>query len=97
MDFIIKHNGVADPSFAIRSRHVGQRHLFILCPGRLEENLKKRYKSFYEGIGKTVLDGSADLCSLAAHAEQLGDVKNVESGRQEYLESIVNQILFLPR
>ena len=66
----------------------------LIEDGRLDENLKNRYQSFYTGIGQTILDGSADLCSLAAHAEALGDVKNVESGKQEYLESVVNQILF---
>ena len=66
----------------------------LMEDGRLEENLKNRYRSFNEGIGKTILDGSADLCSLAAHAENLGNVQNVQSGKQEYLESVVNQILF---
>ena len=66
----------------------------IIEDGRLEENLKKRYSSFGEGIGKTIIDGSADLCSLAAYAEEMGAVKNVESGSQEKLQSIVNQILF---
>jgi len=66
----------------------------LIEDGRLEENLKKRYASFGEGIGKTVLDGTADLCSLAAYAEELGNVTRVESGRQEALQSIVNSVLF---
>ena len=66
----------------------------IIEDGRLDENIKNRYSSFNEGIGKTVLDGTADLCSLAAHAEKLGNVGSVASGRQEYLESVVNQVLF---
>ena len=66
----------------------------IIEDGRIDENIKKRYSSFNEGIGKTIIDGSADLCSLAAHAEELGSVKNVESGSQEKLQSIVNQIMF---
>ena len=66
----------------------------IIEDGRLDENIKSRYASFYEGIGKTILDGTADLCSLAAHAHELGSVNGVESGAQEKLQSIVNQILF---
>ena len=66
----------------------------IIEDGRIDENIKSRYASFYEGIGKTILDGTADLCSLAAHAHELGSVKSVESGAQEKLQSIVNQILF---
>ena len=66
----------------------------IIEDGRLDENIKSRYASFHEGIGKTILDGTADLCSLAAHAHELGSVKSVESGAQEKLQSIVNQILF---
>ncbi len=66
----------------------------LIEDGRLEENLKTRYQSFSEGIGKAILDGSADLATLAAHAETLGNVINIQSGKQEYLESIVNQILF---
>ena len=66
----------------------------IIEDGRLDENMKKRYSSYQTGIGKTILDGTADLCSLADYAHQLGSVKDVESGSQEKLQSIVNQILF---
>ena len=66
----------------------------LIEDGRLDENLKNRYASFGEGIGKTIVDGTADLCSLAAHVATLGNVSYVESGKQEKLQSIVNQILF---
>lgn len=66
----------------------------IIEDGRIDENIKIRYSSFYEGIGKTILDGTADLCSLADHAHKLGTFSNVESGSQEKLQSIINQILF---
>lgn len=66
----------------------------IIEDGRLEENIKQRYSSFHEGIGKTILDGTADLCSLAEHAQKLGHIDHVESGSQEKLQSVVNQILF---
>lgn len=66
----------------------------IIEDGRLDENVKSRYASFQEGIGKTILDGTADLCSLATYAHELGSVKSIESGAQEKLQSIINQILF---
>jgi xylose isomerase len=66
----------------------------LIEDGRLDENIKNRYSSFNKGIGKTILDGTADLCSLAAHAETLGGIDGIESGKQEYLEGIVNTIMF---
>lgn len=66
----------------------------LIEDGRLDENIKSRYASFQSGIGKTVLDGTATLASLAVHAERLGSIPAPESGKQEYLLSIVNQILF---
>lgn len=36
----------------------------------------------------------ATLSELADYAINMGDTKNVQSGRQEYLESIMNSILF---
>lgn len=66
----------------------------LIEDGRLEENIKNRYASFNNGIGKTIVDGTADLCSLAMHAEQLGKVEKIESGSQEKLQAVVNQILF---
>ena len=66
----------------------------LIEDGRLDENIRKRYASFGEGIGKTVIDGTATLESLAKHAEESGSVKTLESGRQEYLEGVVNQMLF---
>lgn len=66
----------------------------LIEDGRLEENLNNRYASFRDGIGKTILDGTADLCSLADHASKLGSVPQVESGKQEYLQSVLNSVLF---
>ena len=45
------------------------------------------------GIGKEIVEGRATLESLEAYTLQHGEVK-VESGRQELLESIFNNILF---
>jgi xylose isomerase len=66
----------------------------IIEDGRIENFIRERYASYREGIGKTIRDGSATLESLAAHAEAMGAPALPGSGRQEYLQSIVNQILF---
>ncbi|MBR7142922.1 MAG: xylose isomerase [Clostridia bacterium] len=66
----------------------------LLEDGRIDENLRKRYADFQSGIGKTIVDGTADLCSLAEHASELGKTSQPQSGKQEYLQSIVNGILF---
>ncbi|MDD2214261.1 MAG: xylose isomerase [Oscillospiraceae bacterium] len=61
--------------------------------GRLDKFVAERYSSFQSGIGKLILDGKASLPELEAYALKQGDVKP-QSGRQEYLESILNQIMF---
>ena len=66
----------------------------IIEDGRLDAFIAERYASYNEGIGKTIRNGSATLESLAAYAEQMGASALPGSGRQEYLQSIVNQILF---
>ena len=66
----------------------------IIEDGRLDAFIAERYASYSEGIGKTIRNGSATLESLAAYAEQMGAPALPGSGRQEYLQSILNQILF---
>ena len=65
----------------------------IIKDGRIDEFVKNRYASYTQGVGKDIVDGKADLESLAAYAETLGEIQ-VESGRQEYLESIINELMF---
>ena len=66
----------------------------LIEDGRLDENIKNRYASFGTGIGATILDGTADLCSLAEHAASLGKTATPTSGKQEYLEGVVNSVMF---
>ena len=65
----------------------------IIEDGRIDEFVAKRYASYNEGIGKDIREGNVTLESLAAYA---ADLKNVTpgSGRQEYLEAVMNDILF---
>ena len=54
-------------------------------------NIVKR--CYNEGIGKSMREGKETLESLAAYAQNLTGVIP-GSGRQEYLESVMNDILF---
>ncbi|HEY8419686.1 MAG TPA: xylose isomerase [Clostridia bacterium] len=65
----------------------------ILTDGRIDDFIANRYRSYSEGIGKKIVEGKTSLKELSEYALGLGEVK-VESGAQEYLESIINQILF---
>jgi len=66
----------------------------LIEDGRLDAFVKERYASFDEGVGKRISDGTATLEELAARAEEMGAPALPSSGRQEYLQSIVNGILF---
>ena len=66
----------------------------LIEDGELDEFVEKRYESFKGELGQKIRSGTATLSELAAHAEELGSCKTPDSGRQEYLESIVNRILF---
>lgn len=65
----------------------------IIDDGRIDEFKKERYSSYGSGIGKRIVEGKETLESLAEYAADLTDVK-AQSGRQEYLENVLNDILF---
>ena len=65
----------------------------IIEDGRLDTFLSERYESYRSGIGATIVAGQTDLAQLEAYALNLKELK-MESGRQEYLENIVNSIMF---
>ncbi|MBA4686283.1 MAG: xylose isomerase [Candidatus Galacturonibacter soehngenii] len=58
----------------------------------LEDFKAKRYASYQEGIGKDIIDGKVGFKELEAFALSNGVTKNT-SGRQEMLESILNQYI----
>ena len=67
----------------------------IIEDGRIDEFVKQRYSSFENTeIGRRIDSGEATLAELAAYAEALGKTAIPDSGRAEYLESIVNSVLF---
>jgi len=66
----------------------------IIEDGRIDAFIKERYKSYETGIGAKIRKGETTLEELASHAEKNGAPALPGSGKQEYLESIVNSILF---
>ena len=66
----------------------------LIEDGRLDEFIRQRYASYNSGIGKKILDGKTTLAELAAYADKLGAPSLPDSGNQEGLESIVNQVIF---
>lgn len=66
----------------------------LIQDGRLDRFVAERYASFDHGIGKKIVDGTVTIQELEAHALKIGDVSTNASGRQEYLEGILNQVMF---
>jgi xylose isomerase len=61
--------------------------------GRIDEFVDQRYASYKTGIGADIVSGKATLQDLEKYALALGEVQN-QSGRQEYLEGVMNEIMF---
>ena len=61
--------------------------------GRIDSFVDERYASFNSGIGKKIVDKSTSLEELTDYAMGLGAIE-VMSGRQEYLENVLNNIMF---
>lgn len=67
----------------------------IVEDGRLDSFVDNRYASYKTGIGADIVSGKATMADLEKYALEKGDVIGVlESGRQEYLENIMNAIMF---
>jgi len=64
----------------------------LIRDGFFEEILEKRYASYETGIGREITEGRADFKSLEAYILNKRDIPN-ESGRQEYLETILNEYI----
>jgi xylose isomerase len=65
----------------------------LIRDGRIEKFINDRYASYRNGIGKKIVDGTTNFDELYSFALSHGDIQ-VESGRQEYLESILNEVFF---
>ena len=66
----------------------------LIEDGRIDRFVKERYSSFDSGIGAKIRSGETTLEELAEHAASMGAPDLPGSGRQEYLEGILNEILF---
>ena len=66
----------------------------LIEDGRLDGFIADRYASFLSGIGAKIRSGETTLTELSDVACRMGTCAQPDSGRQEYLESVVNQILF---
>lgn len=67
----------------------------LIEDGRIESFITDRYSSWSSGIGKDIVDGNVTMADLEKYALEKGEVTDsLSSGRQELLESIVNNILF---
>jgi D-xylose isomerase (EC 5.3.1.5) len=58
----------------------------------LDKFIEKRYSSYKEGIGRDIVEGKADFKTLEKHVLDMKEINN-QSGKVEYLRSLVNQYL----
>lgn len=65
----------------------------IRADNALDGFVADRYSSFDEGIGKQIEDGSVGFKELEAYMLEKGDVAPNKSGRQEFLENVVNRYM----
>ena len=66
----------------------------LIEDGRLDGFIKEKYSSFNSALGTKITSGEATLEELAERAHELKSVPMPTSGRQEYLWSVVNSVLF---
>ncbi|MBQ2708884.1 MAG: xylose isomerase [Clostridia bacterium] len=66
----------------------------LIADGRIDAFVKERYASWHSGIGKKIIDGEATMAELEAYALAMGDITTNTSGRQEYLEAVMNAVMF---
>lgn len=61
--------------------------------GRLEKFVRQRYASWDSGIGAKIEKGRAGFQELEAYMLEKGDITPNASGRQEYLENLINEFI----
>ncbi|MDR0222700.1 MAG: xylose isomerase [Oscillospiraceae bacterium] len=67
----------------------------MISDGKIDKFVADRYASWGEGIGKDIISGKAKLADLEKYALEKGEVvSSLSSGRQEYLENIMNGVMF---
>jgi xylose isomerase len=61
--------------------------------GRLDEFVKQRYASWDRGIGQRIEQGKESFSSLEAYMLKKGEADANTSGRQEFLENLINEFI----
>jgi len=61
--------------------------------GRLAEFVKQRYASWDAGIGEKIEKGKTSFKELEAYMLKKGEVTPNTSGRQEFLENLINEFI----
>src|SRR5438876_12340989 len=61
--------------------------------GRLAEFVRQRYASWDGGIGRKIESGGANFKDLEAYILKQGEVEPNASGRQEFLENLINEFI----
>ena len=59
--------------------------------GALQNNLSERYSGWNKDFGRSIMDGEKSLDDLAAYVHESDLEPQPRSGRQEYLEGLVNR------
>ena len=65
----------------------------IRADGRLAEFVRNRYRSWDAGVGKKIESGKASFKTLETYILKKGEVTKNESGRQEFLENLINEFI----
>ena len=65
----------------------------LLEDGVYEDNLKNRYRSYNDGIGKQIINGEVGFKELEAYVKEKKELERNEPGKQELLEAILNQYI----
>jgi xylose isomerase len=61
--------------------------------GRLAQFVKERYASWDKGIGRDIEHGKLGLKELEAYMLKNGEAAANKSGRQEFVENILNEFI----
>jgi len=64
----------------------------IIDDGRIDAFVKQRYAGYHSGMGKRIMAGESDFDRLEDWIREKGEPRPV-SGRQEYLENLINTYL----
>ncbi len=87
-DLLIAHVGGMD--ICARGLEIAAK---MIEDNKLQSNIDQRYAGWTQLLGQNILNGKEDLESLAQKVEQENIDPKPRSGKQEYLENVMNQYL----